>query len=164
LISGTATVAGTSTVTVTATDPMSGASGNTTFVWTVTNPGKTGPIVSGVSSGLCIDDANASADNGNPIQIYECNGTAAQQWAVGPDLRVLGKCMDAKDGATTNGTLIQLYDCNGSGAQQWQQANGTLQNPASGRCLDDPGFSTANGTQLVLWDCNGGTNQKWSTP
>ena len=72
--------------------------------------------------------------------------------------------MDAKDGATTNGTLIQLYDCNGSGAQQWQQANGTLQNPASGRCLDDPGFSTANGTQLVLWDCNGGTNQKWSTP
>ncbi|HKN52747.1 MAG TPA: TIM-barrel domain-containing protein, partial [Amycolatopsis sp.] len=129
-----------------------------------TSASRTGPIVSGVSSNLCVDDADASTDNGNPIQIYGCNGTVAQQWTVASDLRVLGKCMDAKDGGTANGTLIQLYDCNGTGAQQWQQVNGTLRNTESGRCLDDPNFSTANGTQLVLWDCNGGTNQRWTLP
>ena len=41
LISGTPTTAGTSTVTVTATDGT-GASGNTSFAWTISGPGTTG--------------------------------------------------------------------------------------------------------------------------
>jgi hypothetical protein len=131
------------------------------------NGGRIGPIASGLSSALCVDDADASADNGTAIQLYGCNGTAAQQWTVASDgtLQVFGKCMDVTDGATGNGTPVQLYDCNGTGAQQWQpQPDGSLRNPASGRCLDDPSFSTADGTQLEIWDCNGGTNQRWTLP
>ena len=170
VISGTATTAGTSTVTVTATDGT-GAAGHTTFVWTATQPAATGStgvgqILASVAAGLCVDDSAASTVNGSPIQIYQCNGTAAQQWTVtGGTLRVLGKCMDVTAAGTANSTKVQLFDCNGTGAQVWQpQANGSLLNPASGRCLNDPGASTANSTQLEIFDCNGTTAQRWTLP
>jgi hypothetical protein len=127
----------------------------------------TGPIVSGVSSGLCIDDSGASTTNGSHIQIYTCNGTGAQQWTVEPDgtLRVLGGCMDVTQSGTTSGTLVQFYTCNGTGAQQWQaQANGSLVNPESGLCLDDPNSSTTIGTQLQIYTCNGTGAQTWTLP
>ena len=171
-ISGTATAGGTSTVTVTATDGT-GASGVSTFVWTATTgsggggPGHIGAITSGVSSSLCLDVRSASTTNGTPVQIYACNGTAAQTWTVGTDgtVQSLGKCMDVASAGTVNGTKIQLYDCNGTGAQQWQaQADGSLLNPSSGRCLDDPSASTANSTQLQIWDCNGQPQQHWQLP
>ncbi|HWG26219.1 ricin-type beta-trefoil lectin domain protein, partial [Actinospica sp.] len=33
--------------------------------------------------GLCLDDRSASSADSNPIQVYTCNGTGAQQWTVG---------------------------------------------------------------------------------
>jgi beta-glucosidase len=165
-ISGTATTAGTSTVTVTATDGT-GAKGSTTFIWTVATPSTSGPVVSGVSSSLCLDVKAANSTDGTPVTIYTCNGTAAQQWTVSPGntLQALGKCLDIQAAGTANGTLVQLYTCNGTGAQVWQpQSNGSLRNPASGRCLDDPGGTTTTGTQVTIWDCNGGTNQQWKLP
>ncbi|HEY0496390.1 MAG TPA: glycoside hydrolase family 3 C-terminal domain-containing protein [Kutzneria sp.] len=169
-ISGTATTGGTSTVTVTATD-STGASGETSFVWTATTgngggTGHTGPILAGVGSNLCVDVRSASTSNGTPVQIYACNGSGAQTWTVGSDntIQSLGKCMDITGAGTTNGTKVQLYDCNGSGAQQWQAQNGALVNPNSGRCLDDPSASTANSTQLQIWDCNGQPQQHWQLP
>jgi len=169
-ISGTATTGGTSTVTVTATD-STGASGDTTFVWTATTgngggTGHTGPILAGVGSNLCVDVRSANTNNGTPVQIYACNGSAAQTWTVGSDgtVQSLGKCMDVSGAGTANGTKVQLYDCNGTGAQQWQAQNGALVNPNSGRCLDDPSASTANSTQLQIWDCNGQPQQRWQLP
>jgi hypothetical protein len=137
------------------------------FAGTVPPPvtGPTGPITGYV--GKCVDDQGANTANGTPIQIYDCNGTNAQNWTVASDgtLRVLGKCMDVTGGGTANHTLVQLYDCNGTGAQQWKpQANGSLLNPQSGRCLDDLGFGTNNGNQLGIWDCNGYANQVWHLP
>ena len=104
--------------------------------------------------------------NGTAVQLYDCNGTVAQQWTVGSDgtLRALGKCMDVTAAGTANGTQIQLYDCNGTGAQSGQASGGSLVNPASGRCLDATGPSSANGTRLQIWDCTGGANQKWTLP
>jgi beta-glucanase (GH16 family) len=125
--------------------------------------GPTGPIT-GIA-GKCVDVRAANTANGTPVQLYDCNGTNAQQWTVAGDgsLRALGKCLDVTFGGTANGTPVQLWDCNGTGAQQWQaQTNGALANPQSGRCLDDPAGNTANGTQLQIWDCNGGTNQQWN--
>ena len=117
--------------------------------------------------GLCLDDRSASTAEYNPIQVYTCNGTGAQQWTVGSNstLQVLGMCLDVAAAGTANGTLVDLYDCNGTAAQVWvPQSNGTLLNPNSGKCLDDPGFGTTPGTQLDIWDCNGGANQDWSIP
>ncbi|WP_395296653.1 ricin-type beta-trefoil lectin domain protein [Kitasatospora hibisci] len=115
----------------------------------------------------CVDVKGASSSDRTPVQIYDCNGTNAQQWKIATDgtIRALNKCLDVAGGNTANGTKVQLYSCNGTGAQQWRvRADGSILNPQSGRCLDDLGFSTANGNQLGIWDCNGAANQVWQVP
>jgi beta-glucosidase len=169
VISGTPAANGTTTVTVTARDG-NGAYATQSFVWTV-SPGTasgtgspTGPITG--YQGLCLDDRSASTANYNPIQVYTCNGTSAQQWTVasGSTLQVLGKCLDVDGAGTANGTTVDLYDCNGTVAQVWQpQSDGALVNPNSGKCLDDTGFG-GSGTQVQIWSCTGGANQKWTLP
>jgi predicted alpha-1,2-mannosidase len=128
---------------------------------------RTGPVTSGVSSGLCLDDSQSSTTDGNPVDIYDCNSTDAQSWTIAPDgtIRTLGKCLDAWQSGTTNGTVIDLYECNGSGAQQWSLgADGSLVNPESGLCLDDPNATTSEGTQLQLYTCNSTSAQDWTLP
>jgi predicted alpha-1,2-mannosidase len=128
---------------------------------------RVGPITSGVSSALCIDDAGSSTTDGTSVQVYGCDSSGAQSWTIGTDgtIRTLGKCLDVFGAGTTNGTKIDLYTCNGGANQQWATgASGSLVNPSSGLCLDDPNSSTANGTQLEIWTCNGGANQDWTLP
>jgi chitinase len=113
--------------------------------------------------GLCLDDRSASTTNFNPVQVYTCNGTNAQQWTAGSNgsLQTMGKCLDVNAAGTANGTKVDLYDCNGTGAQVWQaQSNGELLNPASGKCLDDTGYG-GSGTQVQIWSCAGTANQIW---
>jgi predicted alpha-1,2-mannosidase len=125
-----------------------------------------GPLTSGIA-GKCADDSSRGTADGNKIQLWDCNGTVAQQFTVKSDgsLGIMGKCMDVTSSGTANGTLVQLYTCNSTGAQQWkQQSDGSLLNPQSGRCLDDPNSTTTNGTQLQIYDCNGSNAQKWKLP
>jgi Ricin-type beta-trefoil lectin domain/Fungal chitosanase of glycosyl hydrolase group 75 len=139
----------------------------TQFAGGMTTPptGTTGPIT-GIG-GKCADVAGANNANGTAVQLYDCNGTNAQQWTVGTDgtLKALGKCLDVTSAGTANGTTTQLWDCNGSNAQKWS-ANGSqnLVNAGSGKCLDATGNSSANGTRLQIWTCGTGTNQKWTLP
>ncbi|QMU69690.1 hypothetical protein GXP74_17025 [Streptacidiphilus sp. P02-A3a] len=124
-----------------------------------------GPITSGVNSSKCADDFTASTTPGAVVDIWDCNGSAAQQWTfTGGTLQANGLCLDITGAGTANGTLAELWTCNGGTNQQWQADDGTLVNPATGKCLDDPGFNTTNGTQLDIWTCNGGTNQEWNPP
>jgi predicted alpha-1,2-mannosidase len=128
---------------------------------------RVGAITSGVSAGLCIDDAGSATTDGNPVQIYACNGTGAQSWTIGTDgtIRTLGKCLDVSNGGSTNGTPIGLYTCNGTGAQAWTAGTGgSLVNPESDLCLDDPNSSTSSGTRLQLYSCNGSSAQGWTLP
>ena len=131
-------------------------------------PPGSGPIYSAVGSNICLDDRSASTANYNPVQIYGCNGTAAQQWTVveaGSTLHVLGKCLDIYAGGTANGTKVDLYDCNNTAAQVFiPQSDGSLYNPQSGRCLDVPNATTTWSTQVQIWDCNGTNAQKWTLP
>ncbi len=126
----------------------------------------TGPIIAGVNTAKCVDDNGDSSANGTHVQMYDCNGTAAQNWTIETDgtIRINGSCMDITGAGTANGTLVELWTCNGGANQQWLPVNGMLVNPVSGRCLDDPAFNTTNGTQLDIWDCNGGSNQQWAIP
>ena len=156
-------------MTVTAKDG-NGAAASQSFVWTVA-PGNasgtaapTGTITG--YQGLCLDDRSASTALYNPIQVYTCNGTGAQQWTLESNstLEVLGMCLDVAPAGTANGTLVDLYTCNGTAAQVWQpQSSGELVNPNSGKCLDDTGFG-GSGTQVQIWSCTAGTNQKWTVP
>ena len=116
--------------------------------------------------GLCLDDRSASTADFNPIQVYTCNGTNAQQWTVESNntLEVLGGCLDVAGAGTANGTLVDYYPCNGTGAQSWvHESNGELVNTNSGKCLDDTGYG-GSGTQAQIWDCTGNSNQKWTLP
>jgi hypothetical protein len=123
-----------------------------------------GPITG--YEGLCVDDRGASTAEYNPVQVYTCNGTAAQDWTVaaGNTLQALGMCLDVDGGGTANGTTVDLYSCNGTGAQVWvPQSDGELVNPQSGKCLDDTNWG-GSGTQLQIWACGDGANQQWQLP
>jgi beta-glucanase (GH16 family) len=116
-------------------------------------------------SGRCIDIPGANPVDGARLQTYDCNGTAAQQWAANGDgtMRALGKCMDPAGGALTNGTPVQLVTCNGNPVQRFTlSAAGDLVNVSANKCVDIKDRNTANGAQLQLWDCTGGSNQKWA--
>jgi glucose/arabinose dehydrogenase len=135
------------------------------FTFTTGSVGpRTGPIT-GVG-GKCVDVSGANTADGTRIQLWTCNGTAAQQWSLPGDgtIRALGKCLDVAGGATANGTVTQLWTCNGTGAQQWVAQSGGLRNPQSGRCLEAAGGSTADGTVLHVWDCTTAANQRWTLP
>lgn len=128
-------------------------------------PAPSGPVT-GIG-GKCADVTNGNSADGTPLQLWSCNGTAAQDWTVEGDgtLRAMGKCMDVRNGATSPGTAVQLYGCNGTPAQSWApQAGGTLMNTKSGLCLDATGGSSADGTALIVWTCTGTANQRWTLP
>ncbi len=129
-------------------------------------PGGGGGPISGLG-GKCVDVAAGGTANGTAVQLYDCNGTAAQQWSVGGDgtIRALGKCLDVASGGTANGTQVQLWDCNGSAAQQWATpAARDIVNPQADKCLDVTGGSAVNGARLQIWTCTGAANQKWTAP
>ncbi len=76
--------------------------------------GATGTIVAGDDSAKCVDNNNASATNGNKVEMWDCDGnTGAQNWTV-----------------NSNGTLIEWWPCSGAN-QVWQGANGEIVNPHS---------------------------------
>jgi chitinase len=129
-----------------------------------TGTGATGPIHG--YEGLCLDDRSASTADFNPIQVYTCNGTNAQNWTVNSNgtLTVLGNCLDVAGAGTANGTLVDLYPCNGTGAQSWvHESNNELVNTNSGKCLDDTGYG-GSGTQVQIWACADTSNQQWTLP
>ncbi|WP_030805278.1 lectin [Streptomyces sp. NRRL F-2799] len=117
--------------------------------------------------GKCLDVAGANSANGTAVQLYDCNGTAAQQWTVETDgtVRALGKCLDVTGGSTANGTRLQLWDCAGGTNQKWTvSAARDLVGEQSGKCADVTGNTSANGTPVQIWSCTGAANQKWTAP
>ncbi|MEW1859649.1 family 16 glycosylhydrolase [Streptomyces sp. NBC_00669] len=125
--------------------------------------GGTGGAITGIG-GKCVDVTGANNANGTPVELYDCNGTGAQQWtSTGGTLQALGKCLDVTAAGTADGTPVQLYDCNGTAAQQWVVNSAhDIVNPAANKCLDATGNSSANGTRLQIWTCTGAANQKWT--
>lgn len=98
------------------------------------------------------------------MQLYDCNGSTAQQWtASGGTLQALGKCLDVTDRSTADGAKLQLWDCGGGTNQQFTlNASHDIINAGSNKCVDVTGNSSANGTRLQIWTCTGAANQKWS--
>ncbi|MEU7410225.1 ricin-type beta-trefoil lectin domain protein [Streptomyces sp. NPDC042638] len=122
------------------------------------------------AAGKCLDVAGAGKTNGTPVQIYTCNGGAAQKWQRwatydgGYTLRNTnsGKCLEVLNGNSADGTKIQIRDCGSSKAQQWKfdvRSAGELRNAATGKCLHLPTFD--NSKDAVLSTCNGSSAQKF---
>ncbi|MFF1446057.1 ricin-type beta-trefoil lectin domain protein [Streptomyces sp. NPDC058295] len=137
-----------------------------TFTWSGTQSGDASRSGSFVGlAGRCLDVAGGATANGTTVQLYDCNGSAAQRWTVQPDgsLQALGKCLDVVGGSTADGAKAQLYDCNGTGAQRWSYnaTTGDVVNTAANKCLDVTDNSSANGARGQIWSCTGAANQKW---
>ncbi|MFE2634652.1 ricin-type beta-trefoil lectin domain protein [Streptomyces scopuliridis] len=137
------------------------------YVRVSTNDGGSGGTAGTITGlgGKCVDVAGANSANGTPVQLYDCNGSAAQQWTVASDgsLRALGKCLDVKDNSTADGAQLQLWDCNGGANQRWAVPDARdIVNIQADKCMDATGNSSANGTRLQIWTCAGTANQKWT--
>jgi hypothetical protein len=118
-------------------------------------------------AGKCLDVAGADPADGTPVQLYDCNGTGAQQWTVGSDgtIRALGKCLDVTGNSTTDGAKVQLWSCTGGANQKWTvTAARDIVNPQANKCLDVTDNNSANGSRIQIWSCSGGANQKWNAP
>ncbi|MFF0465665.1 RICIN domain-containing protein [Streptomyces mexicanus] len=115
------------------------------------------------AQGKCLDVEGGRTDNGTPVQIYTCNGGAAQRWTVEGDDTGLhlrntnsSKCLDVSGTKPDNGTKIQIWTCNSSPAQTWEynlRATTQLKNTATGKCLDLHSYD--NGYNAQLYTCNG---------
>lgn len=127
---------------------------------TIQNPG----------TGYCLDVYSASQDNGANIQLYECNGSGAQQWRwEGTSLVNInsGKCLDS-DGQN-DGANIHQWECsNENSHQQWELYSdndfGTiLRNIANGLCIDIAGGVAEMGSNIQLHDCIANNQaQQWT--
>ncbi|GAA3777189.1 chitinase [Streptomyces coacervatus] len=118
-------------------------------------------------AGKCLDVAGANSADGTAVQLYDCNGTAAQQWTVGSDgtVRALGKCLDVTGNSTADGAKVQLWSCSGGANQKWTvTAAHDIVNPQANKCLDVTDNSSANGARAQIWSCTGAANQKWTAP
>jgi len=141
-----------------------GVSGSVSFTWTVTPAADAGPVgpVRLNKGGMCLHDAGNRSASGTPVNIWTCNGGAAEQWTVVKDdtVRIHGMCL-----AVPGRDLAELRRCSGSGAQHWLAGTrGRLINPASGECLTDPSGSTRNGHRVALRSCTGKADQQWTLP
>ncbi|MFB9840396.1 RICIN domain-containing protein, partial [Actinoallomurus acaciae] len=70
-----------------------------------------------------MDVTAAGTANGSQVQLYDCNGTGAQQWTKGSNSSLVnaasGKCLDATGPSSANGTRLQIWTCTGAANQQW---------------------------------------------
>jgi streptogrisin C len=124
-----------------------------------------GPIVSRMND-KCIDVPSSNFSDGVRLQMWGCNGTAAQRWTfTGGTIRAGGLCMDVAGANTADGTPIQLAYCNGHQAQQFVHTEaGDLVSVLANKCVDIYGASDDSGASLIIWPCHGGANQKWYRP
>jgi hypothetical protein len=131
-ISGTPTVAGISTVTVTVSDGT-GPKGSTSFIWTVV-----GRTVRKPADGVAytirlagstneIDDSESSATPGRPLVVRAENPARSLTWT-----------------ALTNS----------DGTYSFRKGSSRL-------CLDVEGPSRATGTAIIQATCNGASHQEW---
>lgn len=135
--------------------------------------GMTAPGIRGQGSNRCVDDWQWNAADGAEVRLYDCTGSAAQEWEfayVNGYYRIrnrhANKCLDNWQWGTAAGTDVRLYSCSGGATQDWSivdRGNGlfALRARHSGLCLDAINFGTANGTDLHLWTCTYGNNQLW---
>ncbi|RLP83783.1 hypothetical protein D9V34_02950 [Mycetocola lacteus] len=131
---------------------------NATTAVNTSVPASASPAAGTITSGTrCLDDADFGTANGTVIQLFDCNGSAAQKWTWENDgtVRVFGKCLDVTGGSNATGALLQLYTCTAGAVQQRFAAlpDGTIYSPKSAKCLAVQG-TPANLTRVGLASCD----------
>jgi beta-glucanase (GH16 family) len=102
-------------------------SGNSNEEWEAVPLGNGYYKFVGQGSGLCLDTPGASTANGVQLQIYTCNGTAAQAWKLATPSAGNGEGPFSGTAAAIPGTVqAENYDTGGQGiGYSVSSANGT---------------------------------------
>lgn len=110
-------------------------------------------IKSGVT-GYCLDDHDSSVSSNTQVDSWLCNGTSAQDWAVGIVSIKHGNnlCLSVENNGTTVGDGVVLDTCDQAPGQVWLRDQGGFFNPNSGLCLSIPNSVTKK--QLVVASCS----------
>jgi Peptidase A4 family/Ricin-type beta-trefoil lectin domain-like len=128
-----------------------------------------------VASGKVLDDPGGSTSEGVPVDQWQLNGGANQQWYLVPQTdgyyevqnASSGLVLDDPNSSTSEGTKLDLWQPNGGANQQWgffrlDGSNADIYSASNPNLvLDDPNSSTSNGTTMDQWSFNGGANQQW---
>jgi hypothetical protein len=139
-----------------------------------------GQIALSANTGLCLDVPNANPTPGTPVQLWYCNGSAAQQWHYDRKAQTitntaLGVCLQARPdsngfdfGDFYPGNPVEVSECLGGGTnppparQLWtyDPEKGIIRN-GLGTVLDVKWNNEQAGTAVWLWDENDGPAQQW---
>jgi hypothetical protein len=156
---------------VTVTD-SAGASAAVSFTWQLTDTFYDDPVgpMTSAYAGKCLDDKGSGTANGNPVQLYACNGTAAQNVTLGGGgaLTVMGKCVQNPGAINTLGTRLVIGSCGpglpSSTGMLWRAPSAPLTLALDGKCLDDasPIYTPTGLNKAQMWSCNQSVAQDWS--
>jgi len=147
---------------------------NSTFDLTFC-PDEKFPLNSGIpihpdgNDAKCLDVRGAKFQNGTPVQIFDCNQSAAQKWFLvrgSTKVQLAGTnfCLDAGS-SPTNGAGLKIWQCfDNLPAQQWYFTNDNrIALEGQGKCADLTGGSFTRGSQAQIWQCTDlNTNQIWT--
>ena len=134
---------------------------------TATAPPAPAPVRLTISGpgGRCMDVDHSSTTPGATIQLWDCNGTAAQRWTRPSDgtLRAaVGMCADVPSGSLHAGVPLRTDTCSSTDpAQKWTiGTDGTIRSSKKPKlCLSAPG--TNNAEPITLANCNGSATQQF---
>lgn len=130
-------------------------------------------IQTALSTNKVLDISGGSVDNSANVQIYDKNGTTAQNFVVKKladhEYQITcensGKALDVAGGSASAGTNVWQYNKNNSNAQRWRfidVGNGYYYIVSKlGTVLDVSGASTANGANVQTYTLNKSNAQKW---
>ncbi|XP_006462966.1 hypothetical protein AGABI2DRAFT_194010 [Agaricus bisporus var. bisporus H97] len=155
------------------------ATGNENQVWLEGPPGNddptpppptSRPLHPNANGDKCMDVEGSVFANGTPVQIFDCNGSSAQQWTLtdgNTKVQVAGMnfCLDATSANPANGVGMKIWECfDGLAAQSWTYTDSHhLQLQSSPKCVDLTNGDITNGNQLQVFDCfEGNDNQIWN--
>ncbi|KAL0953250.1 hypothetical protein HGRIS_004502 [Hohenbuehelia grisea] len=119
----------------------------------------------------CLDITNDTRVEGTNVQIYDCNGTPAQDWVFDfgnttVQLSDTDFCLDAGN-QTVNGSNLTILACNETSPSQQFYYTEDLRlalRDQAGFCLDLTDGILDNGNRVQSWKCfDDNTNQIWTT-
>ncbi|KDQ31589.1 carbohydrate-binding module family 13 protein [Pleurotus ostreatus PC15] len=117
----------------------------------------------------CLDVRGNIRANGTPVQIYDCNGTGAQNWLINfgrTKVRLAGTdfCLDAGTNPRS-GVGMKIWQCYANLPAQdfWYTDDQRIAVTDKGQCLDLTDGRLNNGRQAQTWKCTDfNTNQIWN--
>ncbi len=137
------------------------ALGMVTFLTHASAPGG---AIAGLA-GKCLDNQDGRAVSGNPIHLFTCNGTVAQQWQMLGDgtVQTQNFCLDVTSASGLQRPSAQLSACNHTASQQWVvKSGGAIVNLQTNLCLEVKDGVTTNDSVVWISTCDGSAAQQWT--